>query len=135
MKSKRRMPAESRSSSDNTGSQEDSCRCVQEEIWRIVGEAARNGTSISTALAAREIEGAFPKSGLTTRNIADALVYAAVDAGVMLERKPPLPRQVLVERLPRFSFGALRGGGVRGRAALAAPAAPAPVVLEAGHLT
>jgi hypothetical protein len=105
MKNKRRMPARNRSSEENIPGPTDQCLSVQEEIWRIVEEAADSGKFIAASATVRHIESAFPQSGLSARNIADALVYAAVDAGVLLEHQQPMSRQGFRERLPRISFG------------------------------
>jgi hypothetical protein len=131
MKSKRRMPAESRSNKlqvlrEAKVSQEQ-CLLIQEEIWRVVANAEQTGASICAGAVARKIETVFSASGLSSRDIADALIYAAVDAGVAVERQMSVPRPFGMERLPRFSFAALRGGKAGG--GLAAP--PSATGLEA----
>ena len=113
MKSKRRMPAEGRSGKHQVSQEpevlQEQCLLIQEEIWRVVADAERRGASICAGTVARNIESAFSASGLSSRHIADAVIYAAVDAGVAVERQISVPRQFVVERLPRFSFAALRG--------------------------
>ena len=112
MRSKRRMPAEDRSGAEPSGSPNKDCLLVQEGVWRAVEEAAGKGASIAVLKVAEEIGGAFPRSGLSTRDIADALVFAAVDAGVAVERPVPRIPQVRLSRLPRLSLSALRDAAI-----------------------
>lgn len=109
MKSKRRMPADNRSEAETSGRSEPEYLLVQKSVWRAVEEAAGNEASIPILKTAGEIGNAFPKSGLSARDIADALVFAAVDAGVAVERPIPQIRQPRLSRLPRLSLGMLRG--------------------------
>jgi hypothetical protein len=109
MKTKRRMPTDVRS--EDAQSEGPDCLPVQDEIWRLVGEAADTGVPVSVSKLSQELAGRFPQSGLTVSAIADAVVYASVDAGVLLEGIVPQPRRRTVSnRLPRLSFGGLRGG-------------------------
>ena len=130
MKSKRRMPADNRSSKYQVSQEpevsQEQCLLIQEEIWRVVADAERSGSSICAGAVAQRIESVFSASGLSGRNIADAVIYAAVDAGVAIERQMPAPRPYVAERLPRFSFAALRaraGGG-----SIVAPPSAIPIV-------
>ena len=61
------------------------CLLVQDEIWRIVADAARSGSRLSLGKQARRIAGNYPAAGLALQSIMDALVYAAVDCGVAFE--------------------------------------------------
>jgi hypothetical protein len=126
MNSKRRMPAEDNSSKRQAGASHEQCLLIQDEIWRVVADAERSGGSICATTAVQKIEGAFASSGLSGRDIADALIYAAVDAGVAVVRRPSVPRQTAVECLPRFSFAALRGRPPAGDMAVP-PRATAPL--------
>ncbi len=58
---------------------------VQAAIWRAVGEAARSGAGLSLSDEAQKIADAFPESGFSSSDIKDALVFAAVDEGAVLE--------------------------------------------------
>ena len=71
------------------------CVLVQEEIWRAVLDAARGEAPLSLSKQVRKIARGFPAAGLSTRDIADALVYAAVDRGVAVEVTNPAPHQAL----------------------------------------
>ena len=129
MKSKRRMPADNRSSkqvSQEPEVSQEQCLLIQEEIWRVVADAERNGSSICAGAVAQRIESVFSASGLSSRNITDAVIYAAVDAGVAVERQMPAPRPFVVERLPRFSLAALRGRAAGG--GIVAPPRAIPLV-------
>jgi hypothetical protein len=108
MRSKRRMPAEYRSGAELSGSSHKECLLVQESVWRAVDKAAENGVAIAVPRMADEIGNAFPASGLSASAIADALVYAAVDAGVLVERQAPRMQPMRLSRLPRLSFSAFR---------------------------
>jgi hypothetical protein len=111
MKSKRRMPNEDQSTSLKTDLTQAAFFRVQDEIWRVVDEAEKKGSNISLVSATRTIESAFPNAGLTTQDIADALVFAAVDAGVPLERQESAQKEAAAQsRLPRLSFAAFRAG-------------------------
>jgi hypothetical protein len=68
------------------------CLLVQQEIWRIVTGVSRSKTLLPLAAQARRIAGLFPASGFTKENVADALVFAAVDSGVGVEVRVS-PRQ------------------------------------------
>lgn len=60
---------------------------LQEEIWRLVAEADGREASFSAQRHARRLEREFPQARLSLLNITDALVYAAVDAGVVVEMR------------------------------------------------
>lgn len=67
----------------------DQCLLVQDAIWRVVGEAARSQASLSLKNEAQKIASAFPESGFSRDDIKDALVFAAVDEGVVVDVGPP----------------------------------------------
>ncbi len=71
------------------------CLLVQDEIWRIVSNAARSKARLSLSKQAQKIAGGYPAAGLSPQTIADALVYAAVDCGVAFEIARPAPRQAI----------------------------------------
>lgn len=68
------------------------CLLVQQEIWRIVAEAEREGSELAVWAEARRIAVDMPASGFSLANIADGLVYAAVDLGVRLKAHPAAER-------------------------------------------
>ena len=105
MKSKRRMPAERSFGAEASGSSQKEFLRVQESVWRMVQAAYESGSSLVVVNAATEIGKAHPNAGLSDRDIADALVFAAVDHGVAIERTVPRVRHL---KLPRLSLGALR---------------------------
>jgi hypothetical protein len=72
----------------------DQCLLVQEEIWRAVSEAAGKEASLSLSHQAQRIASAFPASGYSRRDIEDALVFAAVDEGAVVEIGPPARAKV-----------------------------------------
>jgi hypothetical protein len=78
---------------------------VQDEIWRIVHEAAQTGSGLSLMRRAKSICRAFPRAGFSLESISDALVFAAVDAGVLVERRRRPRRQVPTISLPAFVSG------------------------------
>jgi hypothetical protein len=71
-----------------TGAPIEQCMLVQQEIWRIVSEAARRGARIGLKQEAERIAREFPAEGFTVASVADAIVYAAVDCGVTFETRP-----------------------------------------------
>ena len=77
------------------GSSVEQCVLVQEEIWRAVLDAARGEAPLSLSKVVRKIARGFPAAGFSTRDIADALVYAAVDRGVAFEISSRAPLGVL----------------------------------------
>jgi hypothetical protein len=60
---------------------------LQEQIWRIVSRAARNDMPLAAAPCAQRLQREFSRAGLSLLSITDALVYAAVDAGVVVEAR------------------------------------------------
>ena len=74
------------------GSSVEQCVLVQEEIWRAVLDAARGEAPLSLSKAVRKIARGFPAAGFSPRDIADALIFAAVDRGVAVEMANPSPR-------------------------------------------
>jgi hypothetical protein len=75
----------------------DQCLLVQAEVWRAVAEAVRSETSLSLSHQAQRIASAFPASGYSRQDIKDALVFAAVDAGAVVDIAPPARADVLIE--------------------------------------
>jgi hypothetical protein len=71
------------------------CLLVQDEIWRIISEAARTGTRLSLNKQSEKIASGYSAAGFSPENIADALVFAAVDCGVAFEVPLPAPRPAL----------------------------------------
>jgi hypothetical protein len=71
------------------------CLLVQDEIWRIVSNAAHSNSRISLGKQARKIASSFPATGFSLQSITDALVFAAVDCGVAFEVATPAPRQAI----------------------------------------
>jgi hypothetical protein len=71
------------------------CLLVQDEIWRIVSEAARTGARLSLKKQAEKIGSGFQSAGFSYEGIADALVFAAVDCGVAFEVALPASRPAL----------------------------------------
>jgi hypothetical protein len=100
---------------------------VQEEIWRVVSEAAQVQASLPLGREARRVANAFPASGYSLKDIEDALVFAAVDEGVVVEARPPVAREVpfIEVRSLLRAAGRLRTkkGGRREKKPLAAEAA------------
>ena len=74
-----------------TGIPVEQCVLVQDEVWRIVSEAARDGARLSLSRQAKAIAKAFPDAGVTSDLVADALVFAAVDRGVAIEARRSMP--------------------------------------------
>jgi hypothetical protein len=70
------------------------CLLVQAEIWRVISEAARKNASLSLSRQAQRIASTFPESGYSRADIADALVFAAVDEGVVLDAVPTARAEV-----------------------------------------
>ena len=124
MKSKRRTPAEIHSNEVEHIAPHEQCLRVQDEIWRVVSEAVESGASVAAGSHAARIAGKFRESGLAPRAIVDALVYAAVDAGVALEMQPPASRQAMPAKHARFSLAALRGSRPENRTGNAASFTP-----------
>jgi hypothetical protein len=60
---------------------------VQQEIWRIVSEAARTGSRVALKFEAQRIAKNHPGVGFSEQAVTDALVYAAVDTGVAFETR------------------------------------------------
>lgn len=87
------VPAKARKADAKSGANEQ-CLLVQEEIWRVVSEAGQAATSLPLSQEARRIANASPASGYSLKDIEDALVFAAVDEGVLLEIRPPAAREV-----------------------------------------
>ncbi len=83
------------SGTENAESPIEQCRLVQDEVWRIVSRAAETETHLSVWKQAETIVTAFPASGLSLQNIADALVFAAVDRGATLELTSPAPASAI----------------------------------------
>jgi len=123
MKTKRRMPAEIHSNEVERIAPHEQCLRVQDEIWRVVSEAVESGASVAAGSHAARIAAKFRESGLAPRAIVDALVYAAVDAGVALEMQPSRARPAPAKR-PRFSLAALRGSRPENRTGNAASFTP-----------
>ncbi len=71
------------------------CLLVQDEIWRIVSNAAHSNSRLSLGKQARKIASGYPATGFSLQNITDALVFAAVDCGVAFEVASPAPRQAI----------------------------------------
>ncbi len=71
------------------------CLLVQDEIWRIVSNAARTEACLPLWKQAQKIAGGFPAADVSLQSIADALVYAAIDRGVAIEVVTPAPRQAI----------------------------------------
>ncbi len=69
---------------------------VQEEIWRIVSDAAETGSRLSLARTAQKIASDFPTAELSPVAITDALVFAAIEAGVAFETRLPARRHTVV---------------------------------------
>ena len=113
----------------DAGAPIEQCLIVQDEIWRIVLEAARTESRLSLAQQAKRIADAFPASGLTHESISDALVFAAIDAGVMIEIRKPVTRQAPTIDVPGiFAFvgrGRKARGGQRARPTFAGVPIPA----------
>ena len=123
MKSKRRTPAEIHSNEVEHIAPHEQCLRVQDEIWRVVSEAAESGASVAAGSHAARIAGKFRQAGLAPQAIVDAIVYAAVDAGVALELQPSPARPAPAKR-PRFSLAALRGSRPENRTGNAASFTP-----------
>jgi hypothetical protein len=103
----------SRTATGETGNGEtgvliEHCLPVQEAVWRIVSDAARGEALLSLEDEARRIAEMFPSAELTPAQIADALVFAAVDAGAPLQVRAQPKRQVPTIVLPAAYF--LLGG-------------------------
>lgn len=89
----RSKPAEN-SVQESAGADEiEQCLLVQQEIWRIVTGASRSQSLLPLAAQAHRIAGLFPASGFTQENIADAIVFAAVDSGAALAVRTPALQQ------------------------------------------
>jgi hypothetical protein len=58
---------------------------VQDAIWVAVSEAAVNDKSLPLGDEAHRIARAYPASGYSRQDIEDALVFAAVDEGVVVD--------------------------------------------------
>ncbi len=78
-----------------SGAPVEQCLLVQEEIWRAVSDAAREESPLSLARQVRKIVRGLPAAGFSTRDIADALVYAAVERGVVVDAAVAASRQTL----------------------------------------
>jgi hypothetical protein len=103
------VPAEISADDQRTGVS-GQCLLVQEEIWRVVSEAGQAQTSLPLSQEARRIANAFPASGYSLKDIEDALVFAAVDEGVMLEIRPAAREVPFIEvRSLLRAAGRLRG--------------------------
>jgi hypothetical protein len=61
---------------------------VQEEIWRVVSQAAETCSALSVRRQAQEILDTFPECGCSLQSISDALVFSAVDVGATVEVRP-----------------------------------------------
>jgi len=115
-----------RSDSAEAASKNRQCLAVQNEIWRIVNEAARTGSGLTISRRAKSIFRAFPTAGFSVESIGDALVFAAVDAGVAVERRRRPRRQVPTISLPAFVSAVGRRTGTsahRAQAGLESPLA------------
>lgn len=62
---------------------------VSEEVRRVIARAIRDGSVLQTGPVAIDITHSFPACGLSTAQIAEQLVEAAVRAGVPLELSTP----------------------------------------------
>ena len=80
-----------RSDSAEAASVNRQCLAVQNEIWLIVKEAARTESGLAITRRAKSIFRAFPTAGFSVESIGDAMVFAAVDAGVAIERRRQVP--------------------------------------------
>jgi hypothetical protein len=78
-----------------TGAPVEQCVLVQEEVWRAVLDAARSDAPLSLGKQVRKIARGLPAAGFSARDIADALIYAAVDRGVAVEVTKPSPHLAL----------------------------------------
>jgi hypothetical protein len=82
------------------------CLLVQQEIWRVVSEAAKSGLTFSPREQAERIAAEFPAAGFSSTNLADALVYAALECDLVCAPRPTVRRQ----RPPIVDLIALVGG-------------------------
>jgi len=60
-------------------------RLIGEEIRRMVADAIKQGTVISTSECASQISRAYGRHTLSERDIADEVIMAAASAGVAVE--------------------------------------------------
>jgi hypothetical protein len=103
----RTKPAKQATGDAEAGVPIEQCLLVQDEIWRVVSEAASNGVRLSLSGVAQKIASAFPAAGLTLQNVADALVYAAIEYGVAFEPRPKPVRQPTVRNVPSIDVPGL----------------------------
>ena len=80
-------PAESAAEEYGAGAPIEQCMLGQQEIWRIISEAARTSSRVALNAQAQRIAKGFAAAGFTTEAVADAIVYAAVDCGVSFETR------------------------------------------------
>ena len=62
---------------------------VSDEIRRVIADAIKDGDSVDAAGKASIIAQAYPNCGLTTAQIAERLIEAAVAARVALQLRKP----------------------------------------------
>ena len=100
----RSKPATGETGDGEAGILVEHCLPIQDEIWRIVLNAGRLQTPLSLAEQSRKIAAMFPSAKLTPAQVADALVFAAVDAGVAFQTRALPKRQVPTIELPGRFF-------------------------------
>ena len=92
--------------------QQSICLRVQDEIWRVTAGAAQNQTPLCLPRAAKRIARQVPGSGFSLQSIEDAVVFAAIEAGVVVSRQPPAKRVARRDDTMLASLPQSRSSGV-----------------------